>query len=50
MQVMNLTTPANYYHALRRQMKRQYRKPVVIAAPKKGLRMAEAMSDLLDLD
>lgn len=31
-------------------MKRQYRKPVIIAAPKKGLRMTEAMSDLLDLD
>ena len=31
---MNLTTPANYFHALRRVMKLDYRKPLVIAAPK----------------
>ena len=47
---MNLTTPSNYFHALRRQMKRMYRKPLVIATPKKGLRMVEAMSDLSELN
>ncbi len=34
MQVCNITTPGNYFHALRRQMKRNYRKPLVIMTPK----------------
>src|SRR6185503_19490748 len=33
-QVLNCTTPANYFHALRRQMKRDFRKPLIIATPK----------------
>lgn len=33
-QVANPSTPANYFHLLRRQMKRNYRKPLVVAAPK----------------
>jgi 2-oxoglutarate dehydrogenase E1 component len=38
MQVCNLTTPANLFHALRRQMKRDFRKPLVIMSPKSLLR------------
>ena len=34
MQVMNCTTPANYFHALRRQMHRDFRKPLIIMTPK----------------
>jgi len=36
--IMNLTTPANYFHALRRQQTRPYRKPLIIMAPKTLLR------------
>ena len=38
MQVVNLTTPAQYFHALRRQMRRNYRKPLVVISPKSLLR------------
>lgn len=48
-QVMNLTTPAQLFHALRRQMKREFRKPLVIMSPKKLLRLPEAVSSLQDL-
>lgn len=44
MQVINPTTPAQYYHALRRQMIRNFRKPLVVVAPKTLLRLAEATS------
>jgi 2-oxoglutarate dehydrogenase E1 component len=37
-QVANLTTPAQYFHILRRQMKREFRKPLVIMTPKSLLR------------
>ena len=37
-QVVNCTTPANYYHVLRRQMCRDYRKPLIIMTPKSLLR------------
>jgi len=43
-QVTNLTTPANYFHALRRQMKREFRKPLVNMAPKSLLRSKDALS------
>jgi 2-oxoglutarate dehydrogenase E1 component len=43
-QVCNLTTPAQYFHALRRQMKRNFRKPLVIMAPKSLLRHKDAVS------
>jgi 2-oxoglutarate dehydrogenase E1 component len=49
MQVMNLTTPAQYFHALRRQVKRPWRKPLVIMAPKSLLRHPKAVSSLEDL-
>jgi 2-oxoglutarate dehydrogenase E1 component len=48
MTVANLTTPANYFHALRRQMKRNFRKPLVIMTPKSLLRHKLAVSPLAD--
>ena len=44
MTVGNLTTPANYFHALRRQMKRNFRKPMVLMTPKSLLRHKLAVS------
>jgi 2-oxoglutarate dehydrogenase E1 component len=49
MQVCNLTTPAQYFHALRRQMHREFRKPLVIMSPKSLLRHPEATSTLEEL-
>jgi len=49
MQVCNLTTPANYYHALRRQIRRNFRKPLVIMTPKSLLRNKDAGSPLSEL-
>ena len=46
MQVANLTTPANYFHALRRQMQRNFRKPLVLMTPKSLLRHKRAVSKL----
>jgi len=46
MQVANLTTPANYFHALRRQQKRAFRKPLIIMTPKSLLRHKRAVSKL----
>src|SRR5262245_2906852 len=48
MQVCNLTTPAQYFHALRRQVLRPYRKPLVIMSPKSLLRHPMATSALSD--
>ena len=48
MQVANCTTPANYFHLLRRQMHRDFRKPLVIMTPKSLLRHKMAVSDLGD--
>ena len=47
-QVINPTTPANYFHALRRQMRRSFRKPLVVMTPKSLLRHKECVSDLAD--
>lgn len=44
MQVCNLTTPANLFHALRRQVKRDFRKPLVIMSPKSLLRHPKVVS------
>jgi 2-oxoglutarate dehydrogenase E1 component len=44
MQVVNCTTPAQYFHVLRRQMSRGYRSPLVIFTPKSLLRLARATS------
>lgn len=47
-QIANCTTPANYFHILRRQMCRDFRKPLVIMTPKSLLRHKLAVSDLAD--
>jgi 2-oxoglutarate dehydrogenase E1 component len=49
MQVLNCTTPANYFHALRRQLHRTFRKPLIVMAPKSLLRHKKAVSRLSDL-
>jgi len=49
MQVVNVTTPANFYHLLRRQMLRPFRKPLVIMTPKSLLRHPKVQSPLEDL-
>ncbi|MGC6491803.1 MAG: 2-oxoglutarate dehydrogenase E1 component [Myxococcota bacterium] len=48
-QVANLTTPANYFHALRRQVVRNIRKPLVLMTPKSLLRHASCTSTIDDL-
>jgi len=47
-QVANITTPANFFHALRRQMKRDFRKPLVVMSPKSLLRHPAATSRVAD--
>jgi 2-oxoglutarate dehydrogenase E1 component len=47
--VVNLTTPANYFHGLRRQLKRNFRKPLVVFTPKSLLRHKMAVSSLADM-
>ncbi len=49
LQVCNLTTPAQLFHLLRRQMMRPFKKPLVIATPKSLLRAEAAVSRLADL-
>ncbi|KAJ7134754.1 dehydrogenase E1 and transketolase domain-containing protein 1 [Mycena epipterygia] len=44
------TTPAQYFHLLRRQMKRNFRKPLIVAGPKALLRLSAASSSLRDLE
>jgi 2-oxoglutarate dehydrogenase E1 component len=46
MQVANITTPANYFHALRRQMKRDFKKPLIVMSPKSLLRSPVATSKI----
>ncbi len=47
-QVCNITTPANYFHALRRQIKRNFRKPLIVMSPKSLLRHPLCVSNLDD--
>jgi len=49
MQIANATTPANFFHLLRRQMIRDFRKPLVIMSPKSLLRHPKVQSPLEDL-
>ena len=49
MQVVNCTTPANYFHVLRRQLRRDFRKPLVIMTPKSLLRHKACVSKLEDM-
>lgn len=50
MQVCNLTTPAQLFHALRRQVKREFRLPLVIMSPKSLLRHPQVISDISELE
>ncbi|GAM19736.1 hypothetical protein SAMD00019534_029110 [Acytostelium subglobosum LB1] len=47
-QILNCTTPANYFHALRRQVMRDFRKPMVMASPKWLLRLQQSFSSVDD--
>ena len=49
MQVANCSTPANYFHILRRQLKREIRKPLILMTPKSLLRHKRAVSKLDEL-
>jgi 2-oxoglutarate dehydrogenase E1 component len=49
MQVANCTTPANYFHILRRQLKRDFRKPLILMTPKSLLRHKRAVSRLEEM-
>jgi len=49
MQIVNCTTPANFYHVMRRQLKRDYRKPLVVFTPKSLLRHPKCVSSISDL-
>ncbi len=49
MQIVNCTTPANFYHVIRRQLKRRYRKPLVIFSPKSLLRHPKCVSSISEL-
>jgi len=50
MQVCNITTPANFFHVLRRQVKRDFRIPLVVMSPKSLLRHPKVMSPVADLE
>nr|GMD86094.1 2-oxoglutarate dehydrogenase, mitochondrial-like [Ipomoea batatas] len=49
-QVVNVTTPANYFHVLRRQIHRDFRKPLIVMSPKNLLRHKDCRSNLSDFD
>jgi 2-oxoglutarate dehydrogenase E1 component len=48
-QIVNCTTPANYFHCLRRQIHRDFRKPLVVVSPKNLLRHKRCVSSLDDM-
>ena len=48
-QIVNSTTPANHFHALRRQLKRNFRKPLIVFSPKLLLRYPKAVSSIEEL-
>jgi 2-oxoglutarate dehydrogenase E1 component len=49
LQIANCSTPANYFHILRRQLHRPFRKPLVLMTPKSLLRHKKAVSSISDL-
>lgn len=49
MQVVNITSPANYFHVLRRQIRRNFRKPLIVMTPKSLLRHKRCVSRLADM-
>lgn len=48
-QIVNITTPANFFHCLRRQLHRDFRKPLIVASPKNLLRHKRCVSSLEDM-
>jgi 2-oxoglutarate dehydrogenase E1 component len=50
MTVANVTTPANFFHLMRRQLARPFRKPLVVMSPKSLLRYSECVSDIKDFE
>ena len=50
MQIVNATTPANFFHVLRRQLKRDFRTPLVVFTPKSILRHPKNISTLQELE
>ena len=48
LQVVNCTTPANYFHVLRRQIHRSFRKPLIVFTPKSLLRHKKCVSEIED--
>lgn len=50
MTVANVTTPANFFHLLRRQLARPFRKPLIVMSPKSLLRHPECVSDIEDFE
>lgn len=49
MQIVNITQPANFFHALRRQLAWPFRKPLIVMSPKSGLRHPQVISKMEDL-
>lgn len=49
MSVVNITTPANFFHVLRRQLYRPFRKPLIVMSPKSLLRHPKCVSDLQEM-
>jgi probable 2-oxoglutarate dehydrogenase E1 component DHKTD1 len=47
--IINPTTPAQYFHALRRQLKRPFRKPLIVVGPKTLLKLGACQSDMADM-
>ncbi len=50
MTVANITTPANFFHLMRRQLERPFRKPLVVMSPKSLLRHPKCVSDITDFE
>ncbi len=48
MQIANCTTPANFFHILRRQLKREFRKPLIVFTPKSLLRHPKVVSPMVE--
>jgi len=49
-QICNISTPANYFHALRRQIRRDFRKPLIVMSPKSLLRHPQCVSPIEQFD
>ncbi|QCE12862.1 2-oxoglutarate dehydrogenase, mitochondrial-like [Vigna unguiculata] len=50
LQIVNVTTPANFFHVLRRQVHREFRKPLIVMSPKNLLRSKVCRSNLSEFD